>query len=82
MRRVRELWWAYAPVYVALAFLVAVAGLIGGIIVGVNHSMHVECLRIHEQSDLPTRVSHRMGECWIQVNGEWVPIDRWRILED
>lgn len=49
-----------------------------------NHSAHVSCLRLSEQTGLPTRFarSGMDGECYIQVDGKWIPEDRWRAVDD
>lgn len=68
------------------AFLVlCLAALIGGITGTVygfdNHSTHVGCLRLHEQTGLETKVA-RSGmttECYVKTeSGHWIPEDRYR----
>lgn len=45
-----------------------------------NHSAHVSCLRLHGGTGLPTQYkrSGLTGECYIEVNGRWIPEARWR----
>lgn len=65
----------------------AMVALVVGIAVGVavldNHSGHVSCLRLHEVSQLETRYvrSGLEGECYIKVDQQWVPENRWRTFE-
>lgn len=65
----------FAVVLVCAAIFLA----IGGILVGVNHEKHVDCLRAHEQTGLETRYARSgpNGECYIKVNDRWVPLERW-----
>jgi len=63
-----------------IALIVGVlAGVILGIAAGVNHSDHVSCLRLHEQTGLETKYARSgiNGECYIRVNERWVPKERW-----
>jgi hypothetical protein len=70
---------------VLLVMLVMFAGIITGVFVLLNHGDHVSCLRLHEQTGLPTRYAHSGpdGECYIQIeDGRWVPQDRWMNMKD
>lgn len=43
-----------------------------------NHSEHVTCLRVHEETGHPTKVVGKMdATCFVQVNGKWVSYDRY-----
>jgi hypothetical protein len=45
-----------------------------------NHSAHVSCLRLSEGTGMETQYkrSGLNGECYIKVNGRWIPESRWR----
>jgi hypothetical protein len=45
-----------------------------------NHTAHVSCLRLSEGTGMPTQYkrSGLSGECYIEVNGRWIPESRWR----
>ena len=75
--------WVVSVLLVLAAIAACIAAIVIPIAIGVNHSGHVSCLRLHEQSGLPTRYARSGvdGECWGQVNGSWVPEDRWRVLD-
>jgi hypothetical protein len=63
----------------ALALLVF-AGLTSLSFVFIVHNGHVDCLRLHEQTNLPTKYARSgpSGECYIQLHdGTWTPEDRW-----
>jgi hypothetical protein len=49
------------------------------ILINVNHTDHVHCLRLGEQTGLPTRYARSgpTGECYINFDGQWVPEERW-----
>ena len=70
-----------------LVAVTIIAGIFGGVVGGIiaisNHTDHVSCLRLHEVTQLPTRYvrSGAVGECYIQVDGQWIPEDRWRLIE-
>jgi hypothetical protein len=72
-------WVAMVGVWSAVALLAAV--FLGGLAVLDNHTTHVDCLRLHEQTGLETRVA-RSGwneECYVRTSGgHWVPEDRYR----
>lgn len=71
-----------------VAFLVAFILLFGavvGVLANINHTFHVDCLRLHEQTGLGTKYarSGMSGECYVQLeDGRWVPQDRWVNLRD
>lgn len=69
----------FSFVFVAMIICGSIVVVIGGILVGVNHSDHVTCLRAHEQTGLETRYARSGpdGECYIKVNDRWVPLERW-----
>jgi hypothetical protein len=48
------------------------------------HSSHVACLRLHEQTHYDTRMAGNMwsGECYLRIDGRWVPEDRYRSVPD
>ena len=59
----------------------ACAAMLFGVIFAIsNHVDHVSCLRLHENTGLPTRYerSGPTGECYIQDNGQWIPKGNWR----
>jgi len=58
-----------------LLFLVAA---VGGV-----HADHVDCLRLHEATGKATTVkaSGLTRECYILVDNEWIPADRYRGVE-
>lgn len=67
---------------------ILVAGLFIGLLVAVvgfaNHTAHVSCLRLHEVTQLETRYERSgfNGECYVNINGRWVPEKRWREFDD
>lgn len=48
--------------------------------VGFVHSDHVDCLRLHEATGKPTTIkaSGLTRECYIKVDEDWIPADRYR----
>lgn len=60
--------------------IMALGGVVLGLLAVVNHRDHVSCLRLHEQTSLETKYarSGANGECYVKVNGSWVPEERWR----
>jgi hypothetical protein len=67
-----------------LVMLVACCVLAGVIITTVAfisvHTAQVSCLRLHEQTNLPTKYarSGANGECYVQLHdGTWVPQQNW-----
>ena len=62
-----------------LAVIAIVLGIVGLIGVGVNHSGHVDCLRLHESTGLETKYkrSGMIGECYIKIGDQWVPKANW-----
>lgn len=64
--------------------LIAIFGAVAGIAFPLsNHSAHVSCLRLSEQTGLQTRFARSgvEGECYIEVDGRWIPEDRWRAID-
>ena len=67
--------------WVALAASVPAFGLIYLVCLAIAwHGAHVNCLRLHEQTGYPTRMTGSMfgGSCYIDVNGQWIPGTRYR----
>lgn len=67
-----------AGVLAFIIFVLLIATPVGGFISFViamgNHSTHVSCLRLHEQTGLPTRtVGWPLPDCFIKVGDEWIP---------
>jgi len=73
---------------------VEIVGMFGGIVLalallflviawGGVHSDHVACLRLHEATGKATTVkaSGLTRECYIRIDNEWVPADRYRGVE-
>lgn len=62
--------------------LVIILAIVIGAGLGQNHSDHVSCLRLHEQTGLETRYARSGwdGDCYIKVDGRWTPESRWRNL--
>jgi hypothetical protein len=64
--------------------VVIIATMITVAVVAVDwHGQHVECLRLHEQTNYDTRMVGTVlgGECYVQVDNRWVPADRYRMAE-
>lgn len=66
-----------------LIFLTVVAvtvGAISGLFALGIHSSHVSCLRLQEQTGLDTKYARSgvNGECYVHVNGQWIPQDAWK----
>jgi hypothetical protein len=75
--------WVYISAWVgSILLILAVLVTLG--LVGTNHSTHVSCLRLEEQTGLATKVA-RSGvdvECYILIPGVgWIPADRYRGVE-
>lgn len=75
----------YREALTTLAAILTIVLLIGAFCLGLglllNHSDHVDCLRLHEQTGLETRYARSglNGECYVNVNGGmWVPQSTWR----
>lgn len=69
---------------IVAASLLLMGGIVAAVMVGTNHSVHVACLRLHEQTGIETKVA-RSGadtECYVRIDGQWVPADRWRVIDD
>lgn len=69
-----------------MTLFILIVGGIGGAIAGAAvHKTHVDCLRLHENTNLATKVA-RSGattECFIQTpDGNWVPSERYRGTDD
>ncbi len=47
------------------------------------HADHVDCLRLHEQTGYPTRMTGTMwgGGCYIHIDGRWIPDTRYRMVD-
>lgn len=81
MRLIKDLWEMFGGLVLGILTIALVLFvLVGGISAIVNHSEHVSCLRLHEQTGLETHYARSgiEGECYIRINGVWVPEDRWR----
>jgi deoxyhypusine synthase len=72
-----EIVGAFTAVVLGLALLVLV------IAWGSVHSDHVACLRLHEATGKATKVkaSGLTRECYIRIDNEWIPADRYRGVE-
>lgn len=68
---------------VVVGCLALLAGFVVAFMIGVNHSDHVSCLRLHENTGLETRYARSglNGECYIKVGDQWVPEERWIQME-
>ena len=77
--RIAEAIFTGAFVLALIAFVIGIVGLIG---IGVNHSDHVNCLRLHESTGLETKFQRSgiTGECYIKIGDQWVPQANW--MED
>lgn len=65
----------------ALSIVLFICAAFAGIALLMNHSDHVDCLRLHEQTGLETHYARSgiNGECYVNVNGGmWVPLSTWR----
>lgn len=74
-----------------LSFLIGaviVIGIVAGLVFGIGglawHADHVTCLRVSEATGNPTRMVGNMfgGECYIQVNNRWIPLERYRGVDN
>lgn len=76
-----EFWGA---IIVGVLFIVCIGGLVFGISGASWHGDHVSCLRLSEQTGYPTRMAGNMwnGECYINVNGKWIPEDKYRGVDN
>jgi hypothetical protein len=69
------------------AIVVAVLAVVAGLYVSVAavgwHARHVGCLRLHEQTDYPTRMVGSMwgGGCYVFIDGRWIPDTRYRMVD-
>jgi len=64
--------------------IVAVIAVLIVVIFGTSwHADHVDCLRLHEQTSYPTRMTGTMwgGGCYVQVDGRWIPDERYRMVD-
>lgn len=69
---------------VAIVISGGIAGIFAVAAAFANHTAHVSCLRLHEVTQLETRYvrSGANGECYVNVDGQWIPESRWRLIED
>jgi hypothetical protein len=76
-----EFGWLRGWVWFATALIgfLGLVGAAGGVTsLAKNHSTHVTCLRVHEETGHPTKVVGKMdATCFIQVNGKWVSYDKY-----
>jgi hypothetical protein len=74
-------WAEIVGVVGAITFVLGLLFL--GLAVGSVHADHVDCLRLHEATGKATTVkaSGLTRECYIRVDNEWIPADRYRGVE-
>lgn len=81
----RDLWDDFGGAIIATVFAIVSVLCLVCSIGGLSwHGDHVSCLRLSEQTGYQTRMAGNMfsGECYINVDGKWMPADRYRGIDD
>lgn len=65
-------------VLIVILFIAIVFGSVGGAVYAVSS---YSCSQIEENSGHETKYVLLSG-CYIQIDEQWIPVNRWRVLED
>jgi hypothetical protein len=65
----------------AIAFIVVLAAVCGLIMGGIWWASARSCEKIADKASLESEYSI-WTDCMVKVEGEWIPLDKWRVIND